>query len=360
MKKIFLLLVFSIALFSCNDDNGDSENNEAFDRGALLSEWANDFIIPDFETAAAANAKLVTAKNEFIENASELNLVNLRTSYLDAYKAFQLVEKYNIGKAEELNFILNLNAFPTDVVKIQSNVENQATVNLSSVLNQNAQGFPALDYLINGLGTTNTEIVAFYTGTEKDNYLSYLSKLVDRINSLNNQILTDWKGNGKRSFTGNSSSSVNGSVNIFVDKYINYFERRLRSAKVGVPLGHFTTEPFPQNIESLFKPEESRLLLKEAFNGARELYFGKNGNSSLSQTIKNLGNTELDMKLRQLFEAAESTIGELDSNLKLQVETDITKMRETRDALQRIVVLLKVDAASTLSISILSPDSDGD
>ena len=360
MKKIFLLFISLIALLSCSDDNSGSENNDAFDRGALLSEWTNDFIIPDFEAASSANATLVTAKDQFIAEVSEENLVNLRTAYLNAYKAFQKVEKYNIGKAEELNFVLNLNAYPTKTSKIEVNIANQATVDLTSVLNQDAQGFPALDYLLSGMATTDTQTVIFFSGSRKENMLGYLSKIVDRINTLNNQILTDWKGSTKNSFINNTSSSANGSVNTFVDKYINYFERRLRSAKVGVPLGHFTTEPFPQNIESLYKPEESKILLQKAFEATRELYFGKNGNSSLSQTLKSLGNTELDNLIRLRFEEAETAIGQLNSNLKLQVETDNLKMRETHDALQRIVVLLKVDAASAMSISILSPDSDGD
>jgi len=50
----------------------------------------------------------------------------------------------------------------------------------------------------------------------------------------------------------------------------------------------------------------------------------------------------------------------LSANLMDQIKTDNLKMLETYDALQEIVLLLKVDMMKTLNIQVDYIDADGD
>ncbi|HBX67301.1 MAG TPA: peptidase M75 superfamily protein, partial [Balneolaceae bacterium] len=48
----------------------------------------------------------------------------------------------------------NLNIYPTDTTEIKENIQT-GSYNLALPSLNNSQGFPALDYLLNGLGDNN-------------------------------------------------------------------------------------------------------------------------------------------------------------------------------------------------------------
>lgn len=367
MKKFFLAIAISVISISCGDDDSSdatSESNE-FDRSAILVSWADDFIIPQFD-AFLSDAKLLTAaKDSFIADSNEANLLSLREALTKAYISFQPVATYSeIGIAAEsqLAFYFNLNAHPLNVEETEGNIVNIANVDLTITDNRDAQGLPAVDYLVNGLGTTDAEITAFYTGVEGDNYKDYLSLVVDRIENLTQQVTDDWANSYRATFVENTSSSSAGSFDVFVNNYIEYFERRLRASKVGIPAGVFTTNTFPDQIESLYNPTLSKELLEAALTNVEALYLGlENSGQSLSSILIDLEKTELDAEIKSFFNAAQVEINdELMDDLRLQVLNDNSKMLSARDALQRIVGRLKADMTSAIGVDITFIDNDGD
>jgi len=263
---------------------------------------------------------------------------------------------HGFGLADEINFYQNLNSHPLNVDEIESFILNQENVNLSSVLNEDRQGFPALDYMLNGIASTDEAIVMFYTGSNALDYTSFLSKLVNRIEDLTDRVVTDWETNFKQSFSRDS-----GFFNVFVNSYIQYFERRLRSSKVDFPAGKFDGTPSPETVESFYSPQESRALLVEALESSRQLYLGNNNeNLSLSQILIDLEEEGLDAQIKLEFLEAQNLIATLDESLVAQVNIDNTKLLETRDALQDVVRLLKLDLTSKLNVTITFQDNDGD
>lgn len=361
MKKVFItLLTFVSVLFSCDSDSAVAESS-TYDSASLLLNIADEHIVPEYEAFSSELEKLKTASDAFVLSKTEENLQALRGALTEAYSSFQPVAKYGIGLAESTSFYANMNTFPLDESDTQINISTYETVDLTSVLSQDTQGFPALDFLINGLANTDTDILAFYTGDTGANYSGYLIKVIDRMQSLNTAILDDWKTTYRDEFVANTGSAVTESVNVFVNAYVFYLERRLRSAKVGIPAGALTTDVFPNNIESLYNPELSKSLLQDALSSTEALYVGSTtASTSLSTILIDLGNTELDTIIKERFSNAATVIDGLNDNLKEQVETDNDKMLAARDALQSIVTRMKVDMVSALSLSITFADNDGD
>ena len=75
-----------------------------FDRGAMLAFWADKIIIPSLENFNESLFQLLEATNSFIDNPDQEKLSQLRDKWLIAYKAWQFVEMFDIGKAEEIYF----------------------------------------------------------------------------------------------------------------------------------------------------------------------------------------------------------------------------------------------------------------
>lgn len=362
---IFLLLM--LALSACSSDNGDTGEpvTDSFDRSAMLANWADNIIVPAFENFTSSTQELEAKTKIFAETPSMVNLATLRIAFENAYLDFQTVSMFEIGKAEELNYRNFLNTYPAAITAMEEKI-NSGNISLALPSTYSQQGFPALDYLINGVAETDAEIVAVYSSEKYKNYLKAVS---ERINALTKEVNTSWQGAYRNTFVSNTSSSSTGSVDKFTNHFVMYYEKFLRSGKIGYPAGAFTGEPLPQNVEAFYSDDLSRKLYIKALESVRDFFNGKHFSGSQTgpsyrQYLDHLSFTKAGEKLSNLinsqFTSIISQASQLDPNLKLQVESNNEKMLKAFDELQKAVVLLKVDMLQALSISVNYVDSDGD
>ena len=104
MKKILLILSLITLVVACSSNEGENNTDGYnYNRTALLSNWADNIIVPSYVNYQAKVQILVTNVNTFVDNSTEANLQTVRTSWLEAYKAYQYISMYNLGKAEEIN-----------------------------------------------------------------------------------------------------------------------------------------------------------------------------------------------------------------------------------------------------------------
>lgn len=368
----FVLFSLVVLVFTgCSSDNDSPKDGtgDSFDRGAMLAHWADNIIIPAYTSFNTKVAALKDKTAAFNQSPTLENLNILRDAWEDAYVSFQHVSMFEIGKAEELRFRNRLNVYPTDVMEIEGFIASGVyDFSLPSTIDD--QGFPALDYLINGLAQNDTEIIEFYTtNNNAEGYKTYLQNLSNTIADLSNQVLTSWTNGYRDTFVANTSSSASGSVDKFTNAYIFYYEKALRAGKVGIPAGIFSNQPLPANVEAYYKRDISKKLLLEALDATRNFFdgkhFGKNATGpsfkaylDYLNTIKNGEN--LSALIDNQFTVAKSTAAALNDDFVHQIETDNTKMLGAYNELQRIVVLLKVDMVQALNIAITYVDADGD
>ena len=157
----------------------------------------------------------------------------------------------------------------------------------------------------------------------RDSYIGYLNLVVDRIESLTQEVLDDWTTSFRDEFVANTSDSSSGSFDIFINRYIEFFERRLRSSKVGIPAGIFTSPiTFPDQIESLFNPTLSRALLLEALDNAENIYTGlETSTVSLSSLLVNIERQDIDTEILTAFAEARTQIETLNESLSCLLYT---------------------------------------
>lgn len=365
-----LLLAATLIFVACSSDNESSEeSNDSFDRGAMLANWADNIIVPAYTSFNAATTELQSKTSDFTSNPSTAGLQNLRTAWKNAYVSFQNVSMFEIGKAEELRFRNRMNVYPTNVSDLEGFVSS-GVYDFSLPSTITVQGFPAIDYLINGLAETDAEILEFYiSSSNAEGYKTYLNTLSESINTLSSSVLTDWNGGYRDAFVANTSSAASGAVDKLTNDYIFYFEKSLRAGKVGIPAGIFSNEVLPQNVEAYYDENFSKELLLEALKSSHDFFIGKSFNGSSNgqsfksyldylNTIKNGEN--LGVLINNQFEVAKNKSNNLNANFVQQIVTDNSKMLDEYNELQRIVVLMKVDMVQALDISIDYVDADGD
>lgn len=365
IKKIATLFLSLSLMYACtpNGENGPDVTDN-FDRKAMLTHIADNIIIPSYDNFAINMETLVTAGVTFSNNPTEVTLEDLRSTWLEAYKSWQYVEMFNIGRAEELQYSFFMNVFPLTVTDVEENIAD-GTYDLNSVNNQDAQGFPALDYLLFGVGTTTEEVLGKYTTVENsENYKKYLIDVLNQMNRLTKDVVAEFKSN-KSSFVNNDQNTATSTVNKLVNDYIFYYEKGLRRNKIGLPAGIFSANPLPDRVEAYYNKEVSKTLALEALKAVQDLFEGNSSTTSTTQVsfkayLVALQRQDLVTAIENQFASARTQINTLNPNFISQIATDNSQMLRAYDELQKAVILLKVDMLQAFNISVDFVDSDGD
>ena len=369
-KKLVLVFFVSLLLVRCGGSDDDSSNDGevkpvAYDRGKMLVHWADKIIIPAHNAFKLTLTNLDTSTKTFVASPDQSNLDDLRSKWLLSYKSWQHIEMFDIGKSEEIYFKSKMNVYPIDKTWLDNNIE-KGTYDLENANNYSSQGFPAIDYMLYGIGADDTAILNKYTAN--NSFTNYLTDLVNKMVSTTDLVINDWT-NYRATFVGSTDNTASSSVNKLTNDFIYYYEKGLRANKVGIPAGVFSGAPLKGNVEAFYKKDVSKDLLLEAmdasikfFNGTS--YDGVSSGPSLKSYLTHLNSTKGGATLSSLvatkLETAKSQINSLSNNFVSQIESDNNKMLTAYDAIQAVVVLLKVDMLQAFNINVDYTDADGD
>lgn len=362
-KVVLALIVVSLytACSSSSSDDGPSENKDSYDRGDLLVNLADNMIIPAYQDLNTSLKSLKADKDAFVASPDQAHLDALRTSWLASYKVWQSVEMFNIGKAESLLYGFQMNVYPTSVQEVEANIAS-GSYDLTHPNNNDTVGFPAVDYLLFGVAADDDAIVNVYNDAK---YTKYLSDVIDLMQVLTETVLNDWTSSYRDVFVSETGNTATSALNKMTNDYVFYFEKGLRATKIGIPAGNFSSTPLPEKVEGYYSKVHSKTLALYAFNATENVFNGKAYTTSATgESFKTylqfLDRQDLVTQLEAQFKEAREKLNMLNDDFYTQVTTDNTKMTEAYDALQKIVVLLKVDMLQAFNISVDYVDADGD
>jgi len=352
-----------------NSNTNNSPTPTSFDREAMLVFWADSIIIPAQQKFQTDLFSLSNSISDFSTNSSQVSLDLVRENWFNAYKSWQHIEMFNIGKAEEINFGVRMNVYPVDTERVEANILSSD----SDIENPNdyaAQGFPAIDYLLHGIGTNDSEILEKYT-SENSKYLAYLLILSNKMTELTDSVISDWNNSYRDNFVASIDNTATSSINKLTNDFIYYYEKGFRANKIGIPAGVFSGGTLLDRVEAYYRRDISKILAIEAINSVSDFFNGIsfNGNTSLTgisfkdyieflETIKN--DTPLGQLIIDQFESAKTSINNLNDDFTVQLENNKLDMLITYDVIQVAVVLLKVDMLQALNINVDYIDADGD
>jgi len=374
-----------------NPDGENPDEGNTFSRNALLKNWVNNIINPAYTDFNSKLTALALAETDFVSTPSESSLQKLQNELFEAQKAWQHVAMFEFGRAEELNYRLFMNTYPIDELTTEDNSNEDdntlednlkatrlpiASINFALRNRANEQGFPTVDYLVNGVASNQSEIVAFYsTNSNASNHKEYLTKVVDRMEDLTSQVVAYWENNSN-AVIANDGSSATASFDKLANDFLNYFEQGFREAKIATPSGKRNGNIKRETVESFYSSQNSKALFTEAYTAVKNLYFGNSFNDpsingiSFDDYLNELNATAFDTttrKDRDLTEYIESqwTIvdteaDKLDDDFIVQIDTNNTQMLTVFNEIQRTVLLFKINSFQAMNVLVDFVDSDGD
>ena len=350
---------------SNTNQNSNDDSQSSYDRSKMLEFTVDKIIIPAFDDLEAKLDDLKSSYSKFNSDKTDNNLDDLRNKWLLSYKAWQHVEMYDIGKAMEDYYASKGNVYPVDTVRVKANIE-KGEYDLNNPNNYDSQGFPAMDYLLYGLDNDISKVINHYKNDQKIS--NYLGKIIDELVSTTSSINSEWKST-KNEFVKSIENSATSNLNMLINDFIFYYEKRFRANKFGIPGGVFSSSALPDRVEGFYSKIYSKELAQEAFTSIKNFFNGIShenkdvigtGVKSYLDFLDSNKSKLLSDDINNQFTTAENSINELNDNFSLQVKDGLIKLLTTYDDIQKAVVLLKVDMLQILNINVDYVDADGD
>lgn len=338
----------------------------ASDRNALLQNITNQIIIPVHNNLKNDINNLTVKAVDFTNDVTPLNLSKLRNAWVKTYMSWQSVEMFNIGKAEEIDYAKTMNTYPCDTSRINKRASGEQTYNLNQggFVSWAAQGLPALDYMLYGLNEDSNMIINYYTGSNGEQYLTYLNDVINQMDINTDLVIQDWAIN-KDAFINSNGNTATSSMNMLTNDFIYFYEKGLRSNKIGIPCGYLSGVIYPIGIEAYYRGNISKRLALKALNSCQDFFIGKGINSggsgfSYDDILIVTGYTDLSADIIDNLASAEIEINNLNDDFRQQIIDNNTSMENARIALHTVVTLLKTEMLFALDMDVDYADSDGD
>ena len=347
-----------------NSTSTSSSQGDTFDRGSILANYSENIIIPRYNTFKTSMDNLKNSIETFVNSPNSDNYDALQSDWIDSYKKWQYVEVFNISKAEEIMYGLKMNTYPVSKERTDNNIDEGKT-DLTNPNDWSAQGFPGLDYMLHGISETKDAVIELYNSESK--YGNYLLTLGSVMNENTIQVVDDWT-TYKDVFNSSVDNTATSAFNMMVNDFVYYFEKGLRTNKIGIPAGRFSSTPLPDKIEAYYYSKNSfgnlsKTLALESRKGVEELFLGLNSDGVEGPSYKSYLDyleTEIGTSVKTKLEEATLSLNDLQDNFLTQIAENNTLMLVAFDALQTIVVNLKTDMLSNFNIAVDYTDADGD
>lgn len=367
LKSIFsTAFIAALLLFSgCEDDMGGAKSpcESDFDQQVLFQHLADEVLLPAYTALELSTLNLHAAAFNFAQAPSSDGLEALRASFETAYLDWQGAAQYGFGPAEEVALRATLNNFPLNTAALESKITSED----HDFTNPNTfdKGFPALDYLLYGLGDkTDAAIIEQFSDAS---YAAFLTAQTTFIAESVKSVHDAWKNGYRDQFIVNKGTAAGASLSQVINGLNEHYET-IKRFKIGIPAGVVTLGfTNPDKVEA---PHSglSLALAERALLAAEQLYLGigqdgQNG-PGLDDYLEAVNATKegesLNVRIKQQFEAAKSAVAAVPAPLRTAVEDSNDLAVTAYNEVTKQIVNIKTDLPSVLCVAITYIDNPSD
>jgi predicted lipoprotein len=358
--KITSVLFFVLLITACGPDEPVSTGCETeFDQEGMFANIADNLIIPAYANLKNEVDDLAEKNITFQANPNTATLAEIRLAFYNAYRSWQTASPYIFGPSEEVFLFNSVNNFPLNVAETEAKItdENYDFTSPDAF----DKGFPAIDYLLYGIGNDEIEIINQFVNEPK--YLAYLDKVIEDIKTRVDATATGWN-DYKATFVTNTGTAAGSSLSLIVNAFNQSYEY-IKREKLGVPSGVLTLGfTNPTKVEAFYSGN-SVALANAALAANFQFYLGGNGlglDDYLAAIGTMKGDKTLDAAIQEQYQIAINTVQDLGTTTPLSelVETETNEVVNAYNEVTKQLINIKTDMPSVLCVSITYIDNPSD
>lgn len=344
-----------------------------FTRQALLHNLAHAVVIPAYQTFLERAQALEVAAHAFEQTPTVETLAALQQSWGAAAIAWKECELFDFRET----FILHNQVYkiPTNSAFIEQFIAQEAGIDAAFIegIGSTAKGLPAIEYLIFDPGVDMETLVATFTSHPRSQQRrQYLVAAIENVRAKAQELRALWsepEGTQLKQFieTDVANDGIHNPLNRFVNNMVALLEGTYKY-KIGQPLGYFSNrgvpefvEPDPTLVES-WRSGYSTALLISSLQGLATLYRGADGigYDDYLDTFDTNAGEPLSAVINQQIETTLAVLESIDAPLEEAVLNNPAVVDQAYKEVRRLMILVRVDMADRLGITIFFSDADGD
>jgi uncharacterized protein len=365
IKKLCIISLLLAILFMACNDNKEQSLSKKFDRSAMLTQYANNIIVPAYVQALNAALELETAVSEFTNSRTTSDLINARNKWQQAALVWQHSNAFNFGPAGEVNTQKSLNeeiaTFPVSKSAIEGFISANDT--LFNNFSRDTRGYFAVEYLLFDEKVADIDVINKFTQNPWRTY--YLKACVTQLKIRLQKVVTEWSVY-KSSFIQNNGTDIGSSTSYLYNEFLKSFES-LKNYKLGIPLGRRPgqTAPIPENVEAYYSGY-STILAKEHWKSIQNIWEGRALNGTDGIGFKAYlesaeGGKDLIILTQQQVLNTQTTFMALpEGKLTDAIKAQYPKVDAVHTELQKLTRFYKSDLSSLIGIAVTYSSGDGD
>lgn len=361
------VLALPIAWQACNDKPLEQRDN--FNRTEMLTSITNTVILPVHEAMIPQATTLVSTAEAFANNPTQSTLDALQAEWLQTKLAWKQCELFDLGPVMDQVIHTRIDKWHTNPAFIKNFIATEDSINERFIdgIGSTSKGLPAMEYLLFADGDA-VVLDSFTVGTLSAKRKAYLLALAQNIKISSEVLLNVWATTGDhyaQDFIDGTGDGLEGSINMLSNEMVAQTEKLMRK-NIGNPLGTETGQGIdPTLVEAPYALVSFELLsanlvsLQNTFNG------GTNStdiglDDYLDYLSAEYEGAPLSGKINNQFDLVIYKVDAFSEPLATAVNNQTTQVQELYNALRDLLVLIKVDMANNLAVTITFSDNDGD
>lgn len=332
------------------------DENTEFDKGPIMVNMADNYIIPGYADLKTKLTALETAWNDFLGDKTQAKLDLAKQAWINSNIAFQHVKAFDFGPAMTANIAFTFGTFPCDTTQINSNIQTGG-YDLNASQNLDAAGLDALDFLFYRPDALNR----FQTTAGA---CTYVSDVVSKMKSEITAVVNGWSAY-RSTFVNGTSNESTSPFALLVNNFCKDFEL-CKTTKIGFPIGNHTLGIQQPNYLEARRSGIGRILLIENIKASRAIFYGLD----LSGNTNGIGfddylnaledKASLSTTIASRFDYMYLTPQSWTETLEQLMISSPGTLENFYAYQQSSVINMKTDMASAFGVLITYQDTDGD
>lgn len=368
LKKILFSLFFfgfgsTLLFISCkNDDTSPSNDTEVLLRAQLRNIYENEVIGLNTDFVQATTILEQVAKT-FQNEVNSQNLEQAREQWRNVQLIWKRLELYDLGDVANSFVAFEINRWPTNPTRIENNIIGTEPLNESFIASQgsSSKGISGIEYLLFP-SEENQDILTLFSGENANRRTQYLVAMTENLSIKAVELNNIWEAYSP-TFTTALENGINGGQNQVANAMITLIEEIILS-KLGRALGDANGGTIAIDELEAFRSAFSKSIIQQHLIALERCYSG-NFSSTTSTTgfddfLMRLDQAVLAERIEDQFAACQTALNGISGSIADALQTNSTSTMALRTAFRDLLVLIKVDMANTLGVTVTFNDNDGD
>ncbi len=351
---------------------GDTANNattaDAFSRGAMLADIADNVILPAYADFAVQAAQLDAAVGALATTPTPDTLAAAQQAWRATYIAWQPLELFAVQDVQRTQHYSGMDTWHPDVERIAVLLAGSDPLDEATIAGVGAtvRGLPALEYMLFDAAGDNAAVLQALSDAPRR--VTYAQALAADIHTRADALLTFWSPEGadyRAAFVAADTGGavMRSSVSALTNELVNTVDV-LVQMELGAPLGRTGDgTPQPAMVEAVHSNAALPGMLRTLDVLRATLTAG--GGSGFDDYLTDLrldpdGGEPLAQRLLAQLDRAHVALSAIDAPLQTAVSTQPAQVTAAYDETRQLLVLMKVDMANALGVTLTFGDTDGD